>query len=72
MRFAFLGGPACGVDVCTWNGVVFPLGVPVEVSDPRMIAKLRGNQFFAMVPAGEDVIPPRDPPRRGRPRKDRH
>lgn len=71
MRFAFLGGPACGVDTCRMFGMVFPLGVAVEVGDPRAIAKLRGNQFFAVAAAGEGASPPRDPPRRGRPRKER-
>lgn len=71
MRFVFLGGPACGVDVCVAFGVTFPLGVAVEVHEPHAIAKLRGNQFFAIAAPGEDASPPRNPPRRGRPPKER-
>lgn len=70
-QFVFLGGDACGVDTCVMFGLVFPLGVPVEVGEPRAIAKLRGNQFFAVAAPGEGVSPQRDPPRRGRPPKDR-
>jgi hypothetical protein len=30
----------------TWNGIKFPKGQAVEVSDTYMIAKARKNQFF--------------------------
>lgn len=65
MRFAFLGGPACGVDTCHMFGLVFPLGVAVEVGSPHAIRKLQGNQFFAVVHDEEAPV------RRGRPRKER-
>lgn len=29
-----------------WNGISFPKGEPVDVSDERMVAKARGNQFY--------------------------
>ena len=31
---------------CTWNGITFPVGVAVEVDNPTMIAKARGNRMF--------------------------
>jgi hypothetical protein len=33
---------------CTWNEIMFPLGKPVETSDPHMIAKARHNRFFSV------------------------
>jgi hypothetical protein len=51
-------------------GLKFPAGVPVEVTDPHAINKLRGNHFFSEVVAGVEVLPPADAPkRRGRPPK---
>ena len=34
------------LSACTWNGVLFTAGDKVEVTDPWMIAKARGNRFF--------------------------
>jgi hypothetical protein len=31
---------------CTWNDVVFPPCVPVEIDDPYMIGKARNSPFF--------------------------
>jgi hypothetical protein len=31
---------------CTWAGITFPVGVAVEVDDPTMIDKAKGNRFF--------------------------
>jgi hypothetical protein len=31
---------------CTWKGILFTAGDKVEVSDPYMIGKARGNRFF--------------------------
>lgn len=31
---------------CTWAGITFPVGVAVEVDDPAMIDKAKGNRFF--------------------------
>ncbi len=72
MRFVFLSGPECGDVASTVNfGLLFPVGVPVDVADPRIAAKLRGNRFFRLegdeLPATEAVV---TPPRRGRPRKE--
>jgi hypothetical protein len=39
-------GEAEGPPSCTWNGIAFPVGRAVEVDDPWMIAKARGNQYF--------------------------
>lgn len=33
---------------CTWNGIEFPRGVAVEVDNPTMIAKARGNRMFKL------------------------
>lgn len=35
-----------GPSATIWNGVTFPKGQPVEVTNPRMIEKAKGNQFF--------------------------
>lgn len=32
-----------------WNDVAFRAGVPVEISDPYMIGKARGNPFFEVI-----------------------
>lgn len=42
------GGPS----FTTWNGVKFPKGKPVEVTNPVALEKARGNPFFDVV---EDV-----------------
>jgi len=39
---------------CTWCGVTFEVGQPVEVTDETMIRKARGNHFFRVE---EDVVP---------------
>jgi hypothetical protein len=39
-------GEAEGPLSCTWKGIAFPAGRAVEVDDPWMIAKARGNQYF--------------------------
>jgi hypothetical protein len=31
---------------CTWAGITFPVGVAVEVDNPTMIAKAKGNRMF--------------------------
>jgi hypothetical protein len=50
-------GEAEGPPSCTWNGVTFPVGRAVEVSDEWMIAKARGNAFFKV----EDAPPVIEP-----------
>lgn len=35
-----------GPQVNVWNGIEFPKGVPVEVSDQHMIDKAKNNSFF--------------------------
>jgi hypothetical protein len=47
----------------TWGGIKFPKGVPVDVSDPHMIAKAKANQFFKVTEAppvryGDNVASP--------------
>jgi hypothetical protein len=46
VTFIFEGGPDETDTVCTVFGLAFPVGVPVEVTDPRAIAKLRHNSRF--------------------------
>lgn len=41
-------------DSCTWGGIVFPVGVAVEVDNPALIAKAKGSRFFA-IDAQDDV-----------------
>ena len=68
-RFVFFGGPETGHAAQTVAyGTVFPLGVPQDVSDAFVVRKLRGNRFFREVHEAGSV----DPPRRGRPRKERN
>ena len=31
---------------CTWNDVVFPPSVPIEIDDPYMLGKARNSPFF--------------------------
>lgn len=67
MRFVFLSGPDCGdVASVVFHGLLFAAGEPVEVDDPRTIAKLAGNRFFARAAGGDDAAPPRAPARRSR------
>lgn len=37
-----------GPQVNVWNGIEFRKGESVPISDPRMIAKAKGNQFFSV------------------------
>lgn len=50
-------------------GYTFPIGEPVEVSEPAYIAKLRGNSHFRDVGDQEDAVIISERPRRGRPPK---
>lgn len=59
-----LHNDGCGPGFTTWNGVRFDIGAPVEVSDPIMIAKAKGNPFFDV--DGSELPAKRGP---GRPRK---
>ena len=48
-------------------GYTFPIGEPVEVTEPQFIAKLKGNSHFADVSNQEDAVIISERPRRGRP-----
>jgi hypothetical protein len=37
-----------GPDSNEWNGIVFPKGEAVEVSDPRIIEKAKANPFYVV------------------------
>jgi hypothetical protein len=53
-----------------WLGITFLDGVPVEVSDPEIIAKASGNRFFTVSgssPAHETEEAPVAPAKRGWP-----
>lgn len=41
-----------------WRGITFPVGEPVEVDNPWLVAKAKGNPFFEV----EGDIPTGDPP----------
>ena len=72
-RFVFLSGLECGnVDQALYFGILFPVGVAVEASDPHVIGKLRGNRFFRECEAGDAVSEPSEPRKRarGRPRRE--
>lgn len=43
-----LHGDGAGPSKNTWNGIVFPKGVPVAVSNPHMIAKAKTNPFYSV------------------------
>jgi hypothetical protein len=42
---------------CTWAGITFPVGVAVDVDNPTMIAKAKGNRMFK-VEEGNGPIEP--------------
>ena len=42
---------------CTWCGVTFEVGQPVEVTDETMIRKARGNRFFRVEDNGKGKGP---------------
>jgi hypothetical protein len=50
-----------GPSFTTWQGMKFPKGVAVEVTDAHALAKARINQFFKVTDG--------EAPRRGRPPK---
>lgn len=43
-----LHGDGTGPSKNTWNGIVFPKGVAVAVSNPHMIAKAKTNRFYSV------------------------
>ncbi len=56
-------GPT-GPSSVEWRGITFPLGKPVEVSDPWLIAKAMGNRFFDVDDVFDiepNVAPPPEP-----------
>lgn len=62
-----LDGPGIpGPSFTFWNGIKFRKGEPVEIDDPTMIRKARGNQFFEVQ---SDDVEIEAPKRRGRPPK---
>lgn len=63
-QFTYLGDHEA---VTLW-GITFPQGVAVSVDDEHAIGKLRGNNHFAEVVDGAEVLPAKRKP--GRPRKD--
>lgn len=65
MRIAWKGEDTeeqAGPSFTFWNGMKFPKGQMVEISDPQMMRKAVNNQFFDV----EDSEPRRGP---GRPKK---
>ncbi len=64
-----LHAPAPGPSFTTaFDGIKFPKGVPVEVTDGGFIAKAHGNKYFEVSESVEDAAEyPK--PRRGRPPK---
>lgn len=50
-------------------GLVFPHGVPVEVSDERAVRKLSSNLDFSSFVDGVELVQAVERPRRGRPPK---
>lgn len=64
MQFAYIGDH----EETAVFGLLFPKGVPVEVTDPRAIRKLSANCDFSQVVDGVEVMADQ-PKRRGRPPK---
>lgn len=59
-----------GPSYCVWKGVRFDKGNPVEVSDPDMIRRAKGNKFYSVADLelkATEVEPVKRGP--GRPRK---
>lgn len=52
-------------------GLMFPAGVPVDVTDQHAINKLRCNPYFSESFEGVEVLGAEQPKRRGRPPKAR-
>lgn len=65
--FVFRGGPECGVDSVVMYGLLFPVGVAVEVTDDAVAAKLAGNMYFAEAGASPSPDVHTVVKRRGRP-----
>jgi hypothetical protein len=67
----WLGGGASRPSSVTWCGVVFSVGVPLEVADEALIAKARNNPNFKVgegkaapvrgKPAPVEPPPPQEP-----------
>jgi hypothetical protein len=52
-----------------FNGIKFPKGIPVEVTNKGFIAKAKGNPFFEVDDSDEFASMHSEPKRRGRPPK---
>jgi hypothetical protein len=61
---------APGPSFCVgFDGIKFPKGQPVEVTDKWIIGKARNNQFFDVDDSDEFASMHSEPKRRGRPPK---
>ena len=47
VKATWLGGPG-ELETCEWNGVTFPQGKAVELTDAFMIRKAKSNPFFSV------------------------
>jgi hypothetical protein len=43
------GDPRQGPRSTTWNGIKFPIGEPIEITNEKMIATARTNPFFEVI-----------------------
>ena len=59
-------GPSFAI---AYDGIKFPKGKPVEVTNKAFIAKAKGNQFFDVDDTDEFASMHSEPKRRGRPPK---
>jgi hypothetical protein len=61
---------AAGPSFCVgFDGIKFPKGKPVEVTDKGFIAKARGNQYFEVEDDEDGFVSTHPEKRRGRPPK---
>jgi hypothetical protein len=48
-KVMWLGEDVPGPSFNTWNGIKFPKGVAVDVTDQHMLGKARNNQYYKVI-----------------------
>lgn len=61
-KITYLGGPETGdVGRTTWGNYEFELNKPVEITDPHIIEKAKGNKFFKVEMMADTAKPAATP-----------